>query len=180
MMNNWAVLPMLLVAWTCRSMMEMRYHSDGSDGQAYSFYVYHMALNIVSFPVIFFFSSLYYTDVYSTLLVLVCYQNHLARLSYDRPPLWRDLWTILLGIFALSMRQTNIFWISIYMGGMEAVHAIKSLKPAKVQAPPFATVLELVRFYGLRYSAGEIHDPPLLLAWPDGRFFLFRHLEVRS
>ncbi len=169
MLNLWGVLQVALLAWTCRALLESRSRSS-TDGQAHSFYAYHTGFNIALFPVVFFFSALYYTDVYSTVFVLFCYQNHLSRLSsYDKPPLWKDLCTILVGVLALAMRQTNIFWVAIYMGGMEVVHAVKGLQPAKVEAPYTTTLLELVRFYGWRYSVGDIHDPPLLLSWPDGK-----------
>ncbi len=174
-LNNAAVFAIVLLAWTCRSAIEQRFAAAGADSQPYSFYAYHTAFNVALFPVVFFFSSLFYTDVWSTLVVLACYQNHLSRLSYKTaPPLWSDLCTIALGIASLAMRQTNIFWAAIYMGGMGAVHAVEALKPAeKVPAPHFATLAELVRFYGWRYAMGDIHNPPLQLAWPDGKWYLY-------
>ena len=100
--------------------------------------------------------------------------------------LWRrivlDVLAITLGLTALLMRQTNVFWVVIYMGGREAVDAVESLSEPPLQAywsagktapgppptPRFASIGEMVGFYFWRWWAGDVHDPPLNLAWPDG------------
>jgi alpha-1,2-glucosyltransferase len=66
------------------------------------------------------------------------------------------------------MRQTNVVWVVVYMGGLEAVHAIRSLKPPAVERPEFSSLLDVARFYGWRYSLGDIYDAPLSLSSPDG------------
>ncbi|ROT42934.1 hypothetical protein SODALDRAFT_288618 [Sodiomyces alkalinus F11] len=129
-------------------------------------YAFQTGFNIALFPVLFFYSGLYYTDVFSTLTVLLAYSHHLSRVSRDRSSLISDAWTILLGIAALFMRQTNIFWVVVYMGGLEAVHAVKTLRPKPAEQPPMHTVSEHVRFYIERFSVGDIHDPPIDRAWP--------------
>lgn len=95
-------------------------------------YAIQTGLNVALFPVLFFYSGLYYTDVFSTLAVLLAYNHHIGRIGRDRSSLLSDIWTILLGVVALSMRQTNIFWVVVYMGGLEAVHAIKTPPPKPV------------------------------------------------
>ncbi|KAL7627270.1 glucosyltransferase [Parahypoxylon ruwenzoriense] len=122
--------------------------------------------NIALFPVLFFFSGLYYTDVISTFLVLHAYANHLSRVRQNGTSFVNDVYTVLLGLLALSMRQTNIFWIVVYMGGLELVHGVKALRPDPVVVPMFATLPEQIGFYAWRYSLGDIHDPPLNLAYP--------------
>jgi alpha-1,2-glucosyltransferase len=133
-----------------------------------SSYAFHTGLNIALFPVLFFFSSLYYTDVFSTLVVLLSYYNHLKRISPGGKSIVNDVWTVLLGIAGLLIRQTNVFWVVFYMGGMETIFALKSLRPEAAEKRTFTSVTELVRFYAYRYSVGEIHDPPLNRAWIDG------------
>ncbi|KAJ4209885.1 glucosyltransferase [Fusarium falciforme] len=54
------------------------------------------------------------------------------------------------------------------MGGLEAVHAIKTLRPERVDQPSMSSLVEQVKYYLWRYSLGDIHDPPLNLLWPDG------------
>jgi alpha-1,2-glucosyltransferase len=117
-----------------------------------SWYAYHTGVNVALFPVIFFFSALYYTDVVSTLVVLVAYRNHLLRIGTQRPGLWNDLWTVILGIAALFMRQTNVFWVVVYMGGLEAVHVLRL-----AQSPPHESQPEL-----------QLHDPPLNQSAAEG------------
>ncbi|KAI0860040.1 DIE2/ALG10 family-domain-containing protein [Xylaria cubensis] len=123
-------------------------------------------VNVALFPVLFFFSGLYYTDPASTLIVLLAYANHLTRVGTAQPSFLNDVYSLGLGILALGFRQTNIFWVVVYMGGLEVVHAIKTLNPTPVETPRFQTVSDQFRFYAWRYSLGDIHDPSLSLAQP--------------
>ncbi|KAK5633485.1 hypothetical protein RRF57_009199 [Xylaria bambusicola] len=123
-------------------------------------------INIGLFPVLFFFSGLYYTDPSSTLIVLLAYANHLTRVGAKPPSFLNDIYTLTLDIVTLAFRQTNIFWIVIYIGGLEIIHAIKALKPAPVETPKFQTLSEQLRFYAWRYALGDVHDVSLSLAQP--------------
>ncbi|KAJ3558843.1 hypothetical protein NPX13_g9632 [Xylaria arbuscula] len=123
-------------------------------------------INLGLFPVLFFFSGLYYTDPSSTLVVLLTYANHLTRLGTKRPSFLNDVYTLILGIVALTFRQTNIFWVVIYMGGLEVIHAIKTLAPEPVEIPKLQTLSEHIKFYAWRYSLGDVHDVSLSLAQP--------------
>ncbi|KAG5983121.1 hypothetical protein E4U55_000765 [Claviceps digitariae] len=145
-------------------------HSSESAGKI-STYAIHTAVNITLFPLLFFFSGLYYTDVISTAVVVAAFLNHLKRVGRDRSSWASDVVTIFIGIAALSMRQTNVFWVVIWMGGLEAVHAIKTLKPEGVDQPFMATLDAQLKFYCWRYSIGDVHDLPLGLAWPDDVLF---------
>jgi alpha-1,2-glucosyltransferase len=171
-MNLVGVVLIHLVASTCRQNLESSQRKDRSlTSSRASAYGYHTAVNVALFPVLFFFSALFYTDVYSALFVLCAYQNHLARLSKDRGIL-SDIWTVCIGVSTLLMRQTNVFWAVVYMGGLEAVHAVRSLKPLPVEKPKFTTAAEMVKFYTWRYSVGDVHDPPLSVSSPDGQCLL--------
>jgi alpha-1,2-glucosyltransferase len=169
--NLIATVQTAFIALLCRTRIEARTAEryGKASAQSLSLYSYHTGINIALFPVIFFFSALYYTDIVSTLVVLIAYQNHLSRVALQRPGFVNDVYTVILGLFALSMRQTNVFWVVVYMGGLEAVHVVRSLKPEAVKTlPQFRTLAEHVRFYAWRYSIGDVHDPPLNMAWPDG------------
>ncbi|KAK8050936.1 Dol-P-Glc:Glc(2)Man(9)GlcNAc(2)-PP-Dol alpha-1-2-glucosyltransferase [Apiospora rasikravindrae] len=148
----------------------------------------HSGLNIALFPVLFFFSGLFYTDVLSTCIVLAAYSNHSARVSSrtEPPSFLNDLYTIALGVCALCMRQTNVFWVVVYMGGLEAVAALKSLNQEPADAPFTATNSQFQlfppkytpghvydpsvggepEFFPWRYTLGEVYDPPVGDAWP--------------
>lgn len=75
------------------------------------------ALNICLFPPLFFFFGLYYTDVASVLSIIIAYY-HFLRGSTKR--------FVLVGLVSLSLRQTNIFWVSAYMGGIAVLGALPS------------------------------------------------------
>ena len=66
-----------------------------------------------------------------------------------------DLATIVIGTLALLMRQTNVFWIVVWMGGLQAVHAVKTLRPGRVDQPIFTTVWGQMRFFAWRLLRGR-------------------------
>ena len=69
----------------------------------------HTVLNMCLFPALFFFYALYYTDVASTFSVLYAYYCHLKKQKKR---------LFLAGLVSLWFRQTNIFWVAIFMGGL--------------------------------------------------------------
>ena len=75
----------------------------------------HITLNICLFPLLFFFSSLYYTDLTSVVVVLISYVNFNARNTTG---------VVLGSLFALCVRQTNIFWTAVYLGALEVVRIL--------------------------------------------------------
>ncbi|KAH7094651.1 DIE2/ALG10 family-domain-containing protein [Paraphoma chrysanthemicola] len=82
------------------------------------------ALNIALFPPLFFFSALFYTDVMSTLIVLLSYNVLLKRSATSRS-VFSDLSTVVVGVVALFFRQTNIFWVAIFPAGLSVIEALK-------------------------------------------------------
>lgn len=146
-----------LAAITCRARVE-RQKTTKRLGSPYAIWT---GMNVALFPVLFFFSGLYYTDVISTFVVLLAYSNHLGRVSRKRSSLVNDLYTLVLGLLALCMRQTNIFWVVVYMGGLEAVHSFKAPEPRPRGYVGLATDADLIKWYTWRYSLGDIHDPPV-------------------
>ncbi|KAI1141999.1 glycosyltransferase family 59 protein [Hypoxylon sp. FL0543] len=166
---NVEVIPYLaLAAIVSRARLEQPNTAGDTEGRnRFSVYAVWTGINISLFPVLFFFSGLYYTDVVSTFVVLLAYVNHLSRVSKNATSLANDAYTLFLGLLALCMRQTNIFWVVVYMGGLETVHSIKSLHPEPVPTPTFTTLSQQIRFYAWRYSLGDIHDLPLNLIFPS-------------
>ncbi|KAL1953743.1 hypothetical protein VTO42DRAFT_2307 [Malbranchea cinnamomea] len=97
-------------------------------------------LNICLFPPIFFFSGLYYTDLAALLIVLYIYsydlqrqhnaddssltgQSATLRFSFFR----QSMVLVVCGLLALLFRQTNIFWVAVFIGGLKVVRTLKSL-----------------------------------------------------
>jgi alpha-1,2-glucosyltransferase len=169
--NALALTALANLALLSRWQIEARLHGarHPTKLKAPSRYAIHSAVNIALFPVIFFFSGLYYTDVASTAVVLGAFLNTLRRMGRDRSSLLSDMLTIFLGILALLMRQTNVFWVVVFLGGLEAIHAVKTLRPQQVDEPAINTVWGRIKFFSWRYSLGEVHDLPLHAAWEDGQ-----------
>ncbi|KAK2599963.1 glucosyltransferase [Conoideocrella luteorostrata] len=170
------------LALLCRHEIESLLYAAHSSRRpkTISTYTIHTAFNIALFPLLFFFSGLYYTDVISTAVVVGSFLNHLKRVARDKSSILSDLVTMLLGALTLFMRQTNVFWVVVWMGGLEAVHAVKSLRPERVDQPFMITLADQLKFYAWRYSVGDIHDPPLGLAWPDDMLFTIVSLGVAA
>jgi len=173
-LNGIAISLITLVAWSCGTMLGTQYRPrEGIEPDPASrFYSLHTAVNVALFPPLFFFSALYYTDVASALVVLACYQDYhdrRLRLSVGYHSAGLYLRTVFLGVTALLMRQTNVFWVVIFLGGLEVTDAVKTLEPRPIKAAPFVTLPQMLRHYLWRYSLGDIHDPPISYASPDGK-----------
>ena len=133
---------------------------DPSSGRSLGLYAVWTAINVSLFPILFFFSALYYTDVASTFSVLLCYSLYLQR---TRPGLWgwpcharvKDALLVLCSLFSLSFRQTNIFWVAAFLGGLEMVRTLQSEAPPEdVHDSTFSDVV------ARSWSLGQTYDPP--------------------
>ncbi|TKA78474.1 hypothetical protein B0A49_03851 [Cryomyces minteri] len=87
----------------------------------------HTALNVALFPPLFFFSALYYTDVASTLLVLLSYYHFIKSYHDGGPGLVSNVLTVLCGTTSLLFRQTNIFWVALFPAGLAVIGALKDM-----------------------------------------------------
>ncbi|KAL5047256.1 hypothetical protein BDW71DRAFT_196994 [Aspergillus fruticulosus] len=84
----------------------------------------HTVLNICLFPPLFFFSGLYYTDVLALLVVVEAYNWDLSRGRPHAAALETAVFLVL-GVVALVFRQTNIFWVSVFFGGLQVVRRLR-------------------------------------------------------
>lgn len=92
-------------------------------GQQTSFL--YRELNITLFPLFFFFSALYYTDLFSALTVMVSYILWgLGQTTDKRSMAFYRTMHFLSGIVAISTRQTNIFWVAVFLGGLQVVQTL--------------------------------------------------------
>ncbi|KIW66555.1 hypothetical protein PV04_05878 [Phialophora macrospora] len=94
---------------------------------------------VIFFPLIYFFSGIYYTDLFSIFTVVVAQTFWSAGTNAEGPTkfLYQSL-HLAAGMVSLTARQTNIFWVAVYLGGLQVVESIKS-----------------------RVGAHEVHDPPV-------------------
>lgn len=101
----------------------------------------HNSLNICLFPPLFFFGALYYTDVMSTLAVVLhlWIRGHLP----VSPTLWlRSPLLFVSGLICLISRQTNIFWTAIFPAMLDAVDVVtNNSDQAYLQGPQPGTVM---------------------------------------
>lgn len=105
--------------------------------------------NVILFPLLFFFSALYYTDLFSVFTVVLAQTFWATSSSMQgwKKFLFQTL-HLMAGLLSLTARQTNIFWVAVYLGGLQAVETIK----AKV-------------------GVEKIHDPPVSQASIEGSIY---------
>jgi alpha-1,2-glucosyltransferase len=134
--TNTIVLYLLLVVlyvWTAVNKGDVHHEA-----------VFQREFNIIVFPLIFFFSGMYYTDVFSTFTVILTYSSWSVASRADWPVKGAyQLLHFLFGLVALVSRQTNIFWVSVYLGGLQLVRSVK--------------------------RSSRIHDPPISEAFLEGK-----------
>lgn len=103
-----------------------RIHPDKSPSAAA-----HEAVNVALFPILWFFASLYYTDVYSTVFVLASYWAWLnGSIGWSAVASWVGLW----------FRQTNVLWTAFLVvleigRTLEGVVAVEEVKEKPVLGP---------------------------------------------
>jgi alpha-1,2-glucosyltransferase len=128
------------------------------------------ALNICLFPPVFFFSGLYYTDLAALVIVLQVYAYDLKRQA--TPKLGEDVarpgyfsWSTLLfpgfGLLALVFRQTNIFWVAVFLGGLRVIRTLKSRTTECNASHP----VDIIRS---SWELGQLFDPLVSEAYFEG------------
>ena len=116
----------------------------------------HVAINICLFPPLFFFYGLYYTDILSALSVLVAYRCYLSN-EYEAI-------TVGAGLLSLLFRQTNIFWVSVFLGGLAVCRAMPKGRP-NIEFSDGQTIYEIIQA-SWRHAAA--YDPPISEAFFEG------------
>ncbi len=141
----------------------------------------HTAINICLFPPLFFFTGLYYTDVLSTVIVLRTYRQFLQRAGAYKNSTEGLLWIYILGMAALTLRQTNIFWVAVFLGGLELVRTINFNKiPAAAVEPTPSTWKEAINVKYSQWSRGYIHDVRLNDAGVHGLSLHFPNFKANT
>ena len=127
----------------------------GDQKQALVQQLSHITANVFLFPPLFFFCSLYYTDLISALSVLFTYFFYTKK---QRIPL------VIAGLVSLLFRQTNIFWVSIFLGGLEVSRVLRKGEPGgefPVQ-PTFSDVVSR------SWQKSCVYDPSVSQAFLEG------------
>ncbi|KAL9630276.1 MAG: hypothetical protein Q9164_006499, partial [Protoblastenia rupestris] len=94
----------------------------------------HSTINILLFPPLFFFYGLYYTDVLSVLSVLMTYYFHYQN---------EQNWVVIYALVSLFFRQTNIFWVGIYLAGLQLQRVLPRGRPS-IEFPTRSTIWDVI------------------------------------
>ena len=122
----------------------------------------HVTLNIFASPLFFFFGVLYYTDVLSALAVVKCYSWYLnSTKSQGRARDQARGMIVFYGWAAMACRQTNVFWVAVFLGGLQVAESLKKLGYSKDWS--FINTSQEPAFGG-----GKVYDPPLAGASVEG------------
>lgn len=159
----------LLLAWLVRSLLlfNIEVHHGNCDRKLESIVrckrcpswssweLIHTTVNFYLFPPLFFFYGLYYTDVLSAISVLYAYRCYLAK---------QQTRVVFAGLLSLLFRQTNIFWVSVFLGGLELCRTIPKGRPA-IEFPSQPTFYDVIEGSWQHASA---YDPLISQARFEG------------
>ena len=115
----------------------------------------HVTANVFLFPPLFFFCGLYYTDLISALSVSFAYYFHIKK---------QRSFLLIAGLVSLFFRQTNIFWVSIFLGGLEVSRVLRKGQP-DVDFPAQPTFSDVISG---SWQKSCIYDPPASQASLEG------------
>ncbi|KAI1618658.1 alpha-1,2-glucosyltransferase [Exophiala viscosa] len=162
--TNVLLLYILLVALYILAAISKR--SVNHDG------ILQREFNIVMFPLIFFFSGVYYTDlfsVFSVVLTHIFWSAGTSATGYTKTS-YQAL-HLVAGLISLASRQTNIFWVAVYLGGLQVIETVKGqVGPNKVHDPPISEAyFEEFPIFGISIAQYAINVIPQLLIdlWPQ-------------
>lgn len=137
----------------------------------------HTALNCCLFPPLFFFCGLYYTDIGSTLFVLLFFKHFSDIHSKGPPTIFQSFCSILLGLAALTFRQTNIFWVAVFPAGL-LVYGTLPDKREWVKEK-IDRSLSLKRWLQVMihksWTCGIVYDPQVRGAWANGVYTWYHY-----
>ncbi|KAI7557686.1 hypothetical protein KC343_g9074 [Hortaea werneckii] len=130
----------------------------------------HSALNMVLFPPLFFFSALYYTDIWSTLSVVVFYVQMVNAHRSNMKATERFVRLVALGLISLTFRQTNVFWVTVFPAAVSLVqHLDKGQEAVRGSmhrgVDGFGDSIYSVARTAWKFEI--IYDPPVEESWID-------------
>ena len=150
-----------------------RYHSYKQWSPTLLSQIVHANLNIMLCPLLFFFSALYYTDVLSASAVTEAYRWHVfleskegrgsylfSRLSAGAVSAICRMVIFLLGLFAMLCRQTNVFWVAVFLGGLQAVRTLTA------SSHPNSSIV--TQKGPVSVNSNKVFDPPMQDAAIEG------------
>lgn len=161
----------LILPWRLQTLLDLLRKEQNT--RAAGAWLSHTVLNICLFPPLFFFSGLYYTDILALVVVIQAYiwdtersdANGQKKTVVDALRGHVSLKTlafVVVGCIALVFRQTNIFWVSVFMGGLQAVRTIRQ----NTKSCGYTGPLEIMA----KSFQAELYDPLVEEASLAGKF----------
>ena len=95
------------------------------------------ALVLALFPVMYFFTFLYYTDSSSTFFVLLLYYLSLRGNHFI---------AALIGAASIAVRQTNVVWV-VFTAGVTALRTLQSVEKEKASSTFFTELKEYIKSF---------------------------------
>ena len=121
-----------------------------------SVYINEVAYNVCLFPPLFFFYGLYYTDVISTFSVLLTFYFHMRNEQNK---------LVFTGLISLLFRQTNVFWVGLFLGGLELCRVIPKGRP-DVEFPRRPSFIDIISG---SWSHSCVYDPLMVNSGIEGK-----------
>jgi alpha-1,2-glucosyltransferase len=115
--------------------------------------------NIALFPPLFFFSALFYTDLWSVFWVLQTIETSLAPEIDSERGFARTSKIVAFGVISLWFRQTNVFWVALFTAGMDTTRALKT-----IDARPLTRQLgghDWLEIFTISWNERKVYDPPI-------------------
>ena len=116
----------------------------------------HNAVSICLFPPLFFFYGLYYTDVLSALSVIFAYKYYVEKKN--------DITVVAVGLTSLLFRQTNIFWVGVFLGSLAMCRALRQESSGEKLSEGSA----FAHIANRSFEHGFVYDPGLSEASIEG------------
>jgi alpha-1,2-glucosyltransferase len=175
------VVCMIALAWIVEKIFTQRM-GGGQEARHGAFLSSHSALNIALLPPLFFFSALYYTDVASTLSVMLCFYPLICSDESNVKQIWWHLRLFVLGLVSLSFRQTNIFWVAVFPAAATALRELDQghelVKESMYnKSKGFGDTLGSV--FKTTWRMEVLYDPPVRDASMEG-MFCAQHLKFNK
>jgi alpha-1,2-glucosyltransferase len=166
------VVCMIALAWIVEKIFSHRMGGGQKAGYG-TFSAAHSALNIALLPPLFFFSALYYTDVASTLSVMLCFYPLICSDESAVKPIWWHLRLFVFGLVSLTFRQTNIFWVAVFPAAavvlreLDQGHELVKESMYNKSKGFGDTMANVAR---TSWKMDVLYDPPVRDASMEGRF----------
>lgn len=125
----------------------------------------HSAFNVTLFPLLYFFSGLYYTDIASTLLVVGFLRLNLVESVGNR--LFSPM-QVLWALCSLTIRQTNIFWVAVFPAGLTLVRRLEESSVQAAQKDGEGLLQLSKRVLENSWTTGSVYDPSVTDAAFEG------------